>query len=73
MSRQLRVFRPFFTSLHLPEAGVVRGEAVAVEMVVFNYGDTDVTADVKLDNPGDFLFADFANEIDQGCEFKSSF
>lgn len=48
---------------------MVRGEAVAVEMVVFNYGESDVIADVMLDNPGDFLFADFANEIDQGCEF----
>ncbi|KAK8751557.1 hypothetical protein OTU49_009101 [Cherax quadricarinatus] len=64
---KLQVFRPFFTSVHLPEAGVVRGEAVAVEMVVFNYGDEDLTADVTLDNAsGDFLFADFANEIDQG-------
>ncbi|XP_071544261.1 CD109 antigen-like isoform X6 [Panulirus ornatus] len=63
---KLRVFRPFFISLHLPEAGVVRGEAVAVEMVIFNYGDEAVTADVTLENGGDFLFADFANEIDQG-------
>lgn len=70
-SAKLRVFRPFFTSLHLPEAGVVRGEAVAVEMVVFNYGESDVIADVMLDNPGDFLFADFANEIDQGSPSKS--
>lgn len=55
--------------MHLPAAGVVRGEAVAVEMVVFNYGDQQVTAQVTLTNPnGDFLFADFANEIDQGCE-----
>nr|AEC50086.1 TEP isoform 2 [Pacifastacus leniusculus] len=64
---KLQVFRPFFASVHLPEAGVVRGEAVAVEMVVFNYGDEDLTADVALDNAkGDFIFADFANEIDQG-------
>lgn len=63
------MFRPFFVSMHLPAAGVVRGEAVAVEMVVFNYGDQQVTAQVTLDNPnGDFLFADFANEIDQGCK-----
>lgn len=69
-SSQLRVFRPFFVSMHLPAAGVVRGEAVAVEMVVFNYGDQQVTAQVVLVNPNeDFLFADFANEIDQGCEY----
>ena len=56
-------------SVNLPAAGVVRGEAVAVEMVVFNYGDQQVTAQVVLDNSeGNFLFADFANEIDQGCE-----
>ncbi|KAK8376817.1 hypothetical protein O3P69_010030 [Scylla paramamosain] len=64
---KLRVFRPFFVSMNLPAAGVVRGEAVAVEMVIFNYGDQQVTAQVTLENPNeDFLFADFANEIDQG-------
>lgn len=66
---QLRVFRPFFVSMNLPAAGVVRGEAVAVEMVIFNYGNQQATAQVTLENPNeDFLFADFANEIDQGCE-----
>lgn len=64
-SAKLQVFRPFFISLHLPETGVKRGEAVAVEMIVFNYGDSNVTADVTLENSGDFLFADFANEIEQ--------
>lgn len=55
--------------MNLPASGVVRGEAVAVEMVVFNYGDQQVTAQVTLANPDrDFLFADFVNEIDQGCE-----
>ncbi|MPC08389.1 CD109 antigen [Portunus trituberculatus] len=64
---KLRVFRPFFVSMNLPAAGVVRGEAVAVEMVIFNYGDQQATAQVTLENPNeDFLFADFANEIDQG-------
>lgn len=68
---KLRVFRPFFVSMNLPASGVVRGEAVAVEMVVFNYGDQQVTAQVTLDNPNkDFLFADFANEIDQGSPSK---
>ncbi|KAG0723946.1 CD109 antigen [Chionoecetes opilio] len=57
----------FFVSVTLPAAGVVRGEAVAVEMVVFNYGDQQVSAQITLDNSNsDFLFADFANEIDQG-------
>lgn len=63
---KLRVFRPFFISMQLPVSGVVRGEVVAVEMVIFNYGDEDVTANVTLANPGNFLFADFVNEIDQG-------
>ncbi|XP_076058869.1 CD109 antigen-like [Oratosquilla oratoria] len=61
---KLTVFRPFFLSLNLPYS-VVRGEAVAVELVVFNYGKSDVQASVVIENSGDFLFADFANEIDQ--------
>ncbi|KAK7069614.1 hypothetical protein SK128_027475, partial [Halocaridina rubra] len=65
-SAKLQVFRPFFTSINLPATGVKRGEAVAVEMIVFNYGDSDVIADVTLQNSGDFLFAEFTNEIDQG-------
>lgn len=65
-SAKLQIFRPFFVSINLPATGVKRKEAVAVEMIVFNYGDSDVTADVTLENNGDFLFADFANEIDQG-------
>ncbi|KAB7494034.1 Antigen, partial [Armadillidium nasatum] len=64
---KVTIFRPFFVSVHLPSS-VIRGEAAAVEIVVFNYGKTNVTANVTLFNPGpgDFLFPDFANEIDQG-------
>lgn len=54
--------------MQLPASGVVKGETVAVEMVIFNYGDEEVTANVTLTNPGNFLFADFANEIEQGCK-----
>ncbi|XP_068218547.1 LOW QUALITY PROTEIN: CD109 antigen-like [Palaemon carinicauda] len=63
---KLQVFRPFFVSLHLPETGVKRGEAVAVEMIIFNYEDSNITAEVALENKEElFLFADFANEISE--------
>ncbi|KAK4294086.1 hypothetical protein Pmani_033266 [Petrolisthes manimaculis] len=68
---KLRVFRPFFISMQLPASGVVKGETVAVEMVIFNYGDEEVTANVTLSNPGNFLFADFANQIEQGSPARS--
>ncbi|XP_064090447.1 CD109 antigen-like isoform X4 [Macrobrachium nipponense] len=70
-SAKLQVFRPFFASLHLPENGVQRGEAVAVEMIIFNYEESDIIAGVTLDNTGDFLFADFANEIEESSPSSS--
>ncbi|KAF2347892.1 Alpha-2-macroglobulin N-terminal [Trinorchestia longiramus] len=57
--------RRFFVSVRIPPT-VIRGEAVAVEMVVFNYGPSNVTATVTLHNDeGAFLFPDFSNEIEQ--------
>ena len=55
------MFRPFFVSLNLPYS-VIRGESVAVPVLVFNYMDSDVTADVVLDNSkGEFDFASSSN------------
>lgn len=54
----LNVFQPFFVSLNLPYS-VKRGEVVAVPVVLFNYLDADITADLILDNEhGDFEFVD---------------
>jgi len=64
---QLRVFRPFFISVDLPYS-VRRGEIVAVPVVVFNYLSKDVTADVTLENIGQFDFADYSNEVKDSSE-----
>uniref|UniRef100_A0A8D8UYD5 TEP1-F n=1 Tax=Cacopsylla melanoneura TaxID=428564 RepID=A0A8D8UYD5_9HEMI len=63
MPKKLRVFRPFFISLDLPYS-VMRGEIVAIPVVVFNYLNRDTEADVTLENVGQFDFADFSNEVD---------
>ncbi|XP_074100031.1 CD109 antigen isoform X1 [Cotesia typhae] len=60
--RKLKVFKPFFISLDLPYS-VMRGEIVAIPIVVFNYMDKDVTADVVLEHAGQFEFAEVSNEV----------
>lgn len=54
--KTLKVFQPFFISLNLPYS-VKRGEVVAIPVILFNYLDTDLVADLTLHNPnGDFEF-----------------
>ncbi|XP_012262615.2 CD109 antigen-like isoform X2 [Athalia rosae] len=60
--RKLKVFQPFFISLNLPYS-IIRGEIVAIPIVVFNYLDKDVTAEVVLENAGQFEFAEISNEV----------
>ncbi|XP_015181620.1 PREDICTED: CD109 antigen-like isoform X2 [Polistes dominula] len=60
--RKLKVFRPFFISMNLPYS-VIRGEIVAIQIVVFNYFDKNVVADVLLENVGQFEFAEISNEV----------
>ncbi|XP_046483767.1 CD109 antigen isoform X3 [Neodiprion pinetum] len=60
--RKLKVFQPFFVSLDLPYS-VIRGEIVAIPIVVFNYLDKDLTAEVVLENMNQFEFAEISNEI----------
>ncbi|XP_063245195.1 CD109 antigen-like isoform X2 [Bacillus rossius redtenbacheri] len=62
--KKLRIFRPFFVSLDLPYS-VLRGEIVAIPIIVFNYMDKDVTADVTLENQGleNFEFAEISNDV----------
>lgn len=56
--KSFKVFQPFFVSLNLPYS-VKRGEVVAVPAVLFNYLDTDVTAELTLQNEnGDFELVD---------------
>lgn len=49
-------------SLDLPYS-VKRGEIVNIPVVVFNYMDRDVVADVTLENAGEFDFADYSNDV----------
>lgn len=56
--RTLKVFQPFFVSLNLPYS-VKRGEVVAVPVVLFNYLEHDIVADLVLHNENDdFEFVD---------------
>ncbi|KAK9304587.1 hypothetical protein QLX08_004027 [Tetragonisca angustula] len=60
--RKLKVFRPFFISMDLPYS-VIRGEIVAIQIVVFNYMNKNVMAEVLLTNEGQFDFAEMSNEV----------
>lgn len=46
---KLTVFQPFFVSLNLPYS-VKRGEVVTIPCTVFNYLETDVEAELTLEN-----------------------
>ncbi|KYN22068.1 hypothetical protein ALC57_05544 [Trachymyrmex cornetzi] len=58
----LKVFKPFFISVDLPYS-VIRGEIVSIQIVVFNYMNKDLTAEVLLTNDGQFDFAEVSNEV----------
>ncbi|XP_035739692.1 CD109 antigen-like isoform X1 [Vespa mandarinia] len=60
--RKLKVFRPFFISMDLPYS-VIRGEIVAIQIVVFNYMNKNLVSDVLLENTGQFEFAEISNEV----------
>ncbi|XP_069677480.1 CD109 antigen-like isoform X2 [Periplaneta americana] len=64
--RKLKVFRPFFVSLDLPYS-VIRGEIVAIPIVVFNYMNKDLVADVTLENEQleNFEFAEISNDVNE--------
>ncbi|KAJ6642136.1 CD109 antigen [Pseudolycoriella hygida] len=64
-----KVFKKFFISLNLPYS-IIRGETIALSIVVFNYMPQSVTATVTLDNSRkEFEFADPFTQIykDKGC------
>jgi len=52
---KLQVFRPFFMQLNIPYS-VIRGEVIAIQVVVFNYMKKSVDAEVTFENIGDFDF-----------------
>ena len=42
---------------------MIRGEIVAIPIVVFNYINKDLSVEVVLENNGDFEFAEVSNEV----------
>lgn len=67
----MQVFRPFFIQLNLPYS-VIRGEVVAIQAVIFNYMNKEITAELTFENIGDFQFVD--NDVeDNEISRKSTF
>lgn len=62
---KLRVFQPFFVSINLPYS-VKRGEVISIPVIVFNYLDSKLEAEVILDNSDkEFDFVEASNEIEE--------
>ncbi|XP_017858383.1 PREDICTED: CD109 antigen isoform X2 [Drosophila arizonae] len=63
--RKIRVFQPFFVSTNLPYS-VKRGEVIAVPVIIFNYMDKDLDAEVTMDNSDkEFEFTEATNEVEE--------
>lgn len=58
--------------MNLPYS-VIRGEIVAIPIVVFNYINKDLTVEVVLENDGDFEFAEVSNEVHETKSKKRFF
>ncbi|XP_062547426.1 thioester-containing protein 1 allele R1-like isoform X6 [Armigeres subalbatus] len=68
--RKLNVFLPFFVSTNLPYS-VKRGEIVSIPIVIFNYMDSDQTAEVTFHNTEqEFEFADVENEVHENANLE---
>ncbi|XP_065072649.1 thioester-containing protein 1 allele S3-like isoform X6 [Ochlerotatus camptorhynchus] len=68
--RKLNVFLPFFVSTNLPYS-VKRGEVVSIPIVIFNYMESDQTADVTFHNTEqEFEFTDVENEVHENAKLE---
>ncbi|KAH8281352.1 hypothetical protein KR054_000019 [Drosophila jambulina] len=62
---KIRVFQPFFVSTNLPYS-VKRGEVIAIPVVIFNYLDKTVDAEVVMDNSDkEYEFTEATNEVSE--------
>ncbi|KAL5279600.1 CD109.2 family protein [Megaselia abdita] len=62
---KLRVFQPFFATINLPYS-VKRGEVISIPVLVFNYLDSKLEAQVTLDNSDkEFDFVEASNDIEE--------
>ncbi|XP_023305796.2 CD109 antigen-like isoform X4 [Lucilia cuprina] len=61
----IEVFQPFFVSTNLPYS-VKRGEVISIPVVVFNYMDKALDAEVTMENTDDeYDFTEVSNEIEE--------
>lgn len=61
--KKLDVVKPFFVSINLPYS-IKLGETIAIPIVVFNFMDKNVSAEITFYNTEqEFDFTDFSNEI----------
>ncbi|XP_065357540.1 CD109 antigen-like isoform X6 [Calliphora vicina] len=61
----IEVFQPFFVSTNLPYS-VKRGEVISIPIVVFNYMDKALDAEVTMENTDDeYDFTEVSNEIEE--------
>ncbi|KAL5021374.1 hypothetical protein ScPMuIL_000529 [Solemya velum] len=65
----LRAFQNFFVQLILPYS-VKRGETLMVDILVFNYFDAPVMADVVLEESNDFHVLENPSEIDSAKKMR---
>ncbi|KNC22912.1 hypothetical protein FF38_00373 [Lucilia cuprina] len=62
---KIKVFQPFFVSTNLPYS-VKRGEVISIPVVVFNYMDKALDAEVTMENTDDeYDFTEVSNEIEE--------
>ena len=62
---KIEVFQPFFVSTNLPYS-VKRGEVIAIPVVVFNYMDKALDAEITMENDeNEYDFTEVSNEIEE--------
>ncbi|XP_043070647.1 CD109 antigen isoform X2 [Drosophila grimshawi] len=62
---KIRVFRPFFVSTNLPHS-VKNGEVIAIPVIIFNYMDKALDAEITMDNSDkEYEFAEATNEVEE--------
>ncbi|XP_030384731.1 C3 and PZP-like alpha-2-macroglobulin domain-containing protein 8 isoform X2 [Scaptodrosophila lebanonensis] len=62
---KIQVFQPFFVSTNLPYS-VKRGEVIAIPVIIFNYMEKNLDAEVTMDNSDkEFDFAEATNEAEE--------
>ncbi|KAI9585832.1 hypothetical protein GQX74_001679 [Glossina fuscipes] len=62
---KINVFQPFFIDVNLPYS-VKRGEVIAIPVIIFNYMDKTLDAEITMDNTDkEYDFTEVSNEIEE--------